>query len=206
MFQRLITEVQQVKFQYFGKKGISNGLRLFTYPNSPKSPKCTFLNWESWGRQKAKWLFTYPNSPKFTFFNFILGVGKKPSGFLPTPSLPIEKSEFGRVGVGKKPLGFLPTPSLQIEKSEFGRVGVGKKPLGFLPTPTLPIKKREFGRLGRVGVGKKPEPILACLRLHSLITSPYWNLHFISEFDMRFSDYCFVMFRHKKKVNKIIQK
>ena len=34
-------------------------------------------------------------------------------------------------------------------------------PLGFLPTPTLPIEKREFGRLGRlgrVGVGKKPEP------------------------------------------------
>ena len=88
MFQRLITEVQQVKFQYFGKKGISNGLRLFTYPNSPKSPKCTFLNWESWGRQKAKWFFTYPNSLKFTFFNFILGVGKKPSGFLPTPTLP----------------------------------------------------------------------------------------------------------------------
>ena len=46
----------------------------------------------------------------------------------------IEKSEFGRVGVGKKPLGFLPTPSLPIKKSEFGRlgrlgrVGVGKKP------------------------------------------------------------------------------
>ena len=57
----------------------------------------------------------------------------------------------------------MPTPTLPIEKSEFGRLGVGKKPLGFLPTPTLPIKKREFGRLGslgRVGVGKKPEPLI----------------------------------------------
>ena len=85
------------------------GLRLFTYPNSPKSPKspkCTFLNWESWGRQKAKWLFTYPNSPKFTFFNFILGVGKKPSGFLPTPTLPNSLFSIGRLGVGLSQIPF----------------------------------------------------------------------------------------------------
>ena len=62
----------------------------------------------------------------------------------------IEKSEFGRVGVGKKPLGFLPTPSLPIEKSEFEfrRVGVGKKPLGFLPTPSMKLKKVNLGELG----------------------------------------------------------
>ena len=49
------------------------------------------------------------------------------------------KELVGRVGVGKKPLGFLPTPTLPIEKSEFGRLGVGKKPLGFLPTPRIKI-------------------------------------------------------------------
>ena len=54
----------------------------------------------------------------------------------------------GRVGVGKKPLGFLPTPTLPIEKSEFGRLGVGKKPLGFLPTPSMKIEKIKLGELG----------------------------------------------------------
>ena len=68
------------------------------------------------GRQKATWLFAYPKYE-------------------------IEKSEFGRVGVGKKPLGFLPTPTLPIEKSEFGRLGIGKKALGFLPTPRMKIEK-----------------------------------------------------------------
>ena len=38
----------------------------------PQLSQIHFLNWETWGRQKAKWLFTYPNSPKFTFFNFVL--------------------------------------------------------------------------------------------------------------------------------------
>ena len=61
---------------------------------------------------------------------------------MPTPNLPIKKSEFGRLGVGKKPLGFLPSPTLPIEKSEFGRLGVGKKPLDFLPTSRMKISRR----------------------------------------------------------------
>ena len=52
------------------------------------------------------------------------------------------KELVGRVGVGKKPLGFLPTPTLPIEKSEFGRLGVGKKPLDFLPTSRMKISRR----------------------------------------------------------------
>ena len=106
-----------------------------------------FFNWESWGRQKAKWLFTYPKSPNQFFSIFILGVGKKPSGFLPTPSLPNSLFSIGRVGGGKKPSGFLPTPILPNSLFSIGRVGVGKKPSGFLPTPTLPTSSFQFSYL-----------------------------------------------------------
>ena len=49
MYQRLITEVRQVKFQYFGKKGISNSLIYLSVKRKKNA-----LNFQEWGRVRMK--------------------------------------------------------------------------------------------------------------------------------------------------------
>ena len=47
----------------------------------------------------------------------------------------------------------------------------------------------------------KPDRIYALALTYIALLEPtlHFCFYFISEFDMRFSDYCFVMFRHLKK-------